>query len=76
MKIQILGSGCAKCYQLYQNAETAARELGLEFEMGKATSFQEIARMGVLTTPALAVDGKLKFAGKEGRPEEIRPLLR
>jgi len=76
MKIQILGSGCAKCNQLRENAEAAARELGLEYEIEKITDFREIARMGALVTPALAVDGKLKLVGKVAGPEEIKPLLR
>ncbi len=75
MKIQILGSGCAKCNQLRENAEAAARELGLDYEIEKITDFREIARMGALVTPALAIDGKLKLVGKVAGPEEIKPLL-
>ncbi len=75
MKIQILGSGCAKCNQLKENAEAAARELGLAYEIEKITDFREIARMGALVTPALAIDGKLKLVGKVDGPEEIKPLL-
>lgn len=75
MKIQILGSGCAKCNQLKENAETAARELGLAYEIEKITDFREIARMGALVTPALAIDGKLKLAGKVASPEELKPIL-
>jgi len=75
MKIQILGSGCARCNQLRENAEAAARELGLQYEIEKITNFREIARMGALVTPALAVDGKLKLVGKVAGPEEIKPLL-
>ncbi|MGB9609895.1 MAG: thioredoxin family protein [Bryobacteraceae bacterium] len=75
MKIQILGSGCAKCNQLKENAEAAARELGLSYEIEKITDFREIARMGALVTPALAVDGRLKLVGRVAGPEEIKPLL-
>lgn len=75
MKIQILGSGCAKCNQLKENAEAAARGLGLEFEIEKITDFREIARMGALVTPALAIDGKLKLAGRVATPEELKPIL-
>lgn len=75
MKIQILGSGCAKCDQLRENAEAAARELGCQYEIEKITDFREIARMGALVTPALAIDGRLKLAGKVASPEEIKPLL-
>lgn len=75
MKIQILGSGCAKCGLLKENAEKAARELGLEFEIEKITDFREIARMGALVTPALAIDGKLKLVGKVASPEELKAIL-
>jgi small redox-active disulfide protein 2 len=75
VKIQILGSGCAKCNQLREHAEAAARELGVPYEIEKITDFKEIARMGALVTPALAVDGKLKLVGRVARPEEIKPLL-
>jgi small redox-active disulfide protein 2 len=76
MKIQILGSGCAKCSQLKDRAEAAARELGLEFEIEKITDFREIARMGALVTPALAIDGKLKLAGRVASSEELKAILR
>jgi small redox-active disulfide protein 2 len=76
MKIQILGTGCAKCKQLAENAEAAARELGVAYELEKVTDFADIARMGVLTTPALAVDGKVKLIGKVATPAEIRALLK
>lgn len=76
MKIQILGSGCAKCNQLKESAETAARELGVEYEIEKITDFREIARMGALVTPALAVDGRLKLVGRVAGPGEIKALLR
>lgn len=76
MKIQILGSGCAKCNQLKESAETAARELGIEYEIEKITDFKEIARMGALVTPALAIEGRLKLVGRAASPEEIKPLLK
>lgn len=75
MKIQILGTGCAKCKQLTENAETAAREMGLDYELEKVTDLAEIVKFGVMTTPALAVDGKVKLAGKVATPAEIRALL-
>lgn len=75
MRIQILGSGCAKCDQLKDNAEAAARELGVEYEIEKITDFKEIARMGALVTPALAIDGKLKLVGRVASPEELKPIL-
>lgn len=76
MKIQILGTGCAKCKQLTENAEAAARESGLPYELEKITDIKDIMRFGVLATPALAVDGKVKLVGKVATPAEIRALLR
>lgn len=76
MKIQILGTGCAKCRQLAENAEAAARGLGLEYELEKITNLNDIVKFGVLSTPALAVDGQVKLVGKVPPPEEIAALLR
>ena len=73
--IQILGTGCAKCKQLAENAEQAARELGIEYRLEKVTDLAQIMSYGVMMTPALAVDGKVKLVGKVATPEEIRPLL-
>jgi small redox-active disulfide protein 2 len=75
MKIQILGTGCAKCRQLTENAEAAAREMGLDYELEKVTDIAGIVKFGVMTTPALAVDGKVKLIGKVATPAEIRALL-
>jgi small redox-active disulfide protein 2 len=75
MKIQILGTGCAKCKQLAENAEAAAREMGLDYELEKITDIAGIVRFGVMTTPALAVDGNVKLMGKVATPAEIRALL-
>ncbi len=63
-KIQILGTGCAKCTQLYQNAELAAKELGIAYEIEKITQINDIMKFGVMITPALAIDGKVKSVGK------------
>lgn len=75
MKIQILGTGCTKCKQLTENAETAAREMGIAYELEKVTDIVEIMKFGVMATPALAVDGKVKLVGKVATPAEIRALL-
>lgn len=73
--IQILGIGCAKCQQLTANAETAAKQLGLPFDVVKITQIPEILKFGVMSTPALAVDGVLKSQGRVLAPEQIKPLL-
>jgi small redox-active disulfide protein 2 len=75
-KLQVLGTGCPKCKKLAENAETAARELGIEYELVKVTAIGEIMKFGVMMTPALAVDGVVKVVGKALSPEEIKPLLR
>lgn len=75
MKIQILGTGCAKCNQLTAATEAAANRLGLSYELEKVTDFLRFAEFGVMVTPALVVDGKLKVAGKVPAVEEIERLL-
>ncbi len=73
--IEILGGGCAKCKQLQENTETAARELGLEFQITKVSDLKEIMKRGVMTTPGLVVDGQVRSSGKLLSPEQIKALL-
>ena len=75
MKIEILGTGCAKCKKLAEVAELAARELGEPFELVKVTELRQIAGYGVLVTPALVVDGAVKLAGKVPTLAEAKELL-
>lgn len=74
-KIQILGTGCPKCKQLAENAETAAKELGIEYEIEKVTDINEIIKLGVMMTPGLVIDGQIKASGKMASPEEIKGWL-
>jgi len=74
-KIQILGTGCPKCRALTENAEAAAKELGIEYELEKVTQINDIMKMGVMVTPALAVDGEVKLAGRVASPEDIKSML-
>ncbi len=74
-KIQILGTGCAKCEALAANAVAAADEVGIEYELVKVKDLNEIAAFGVMFTPALAVDGQVKVSGKVPEVDEIRQLL-
>jgi len=74
-KIQILGTGCPKCKKLAENAETAAKELGIEYELEKVTRINDIMKMGVMVTPALAIDGTVKVAGKVASPKDIKGML-
>lgn len=75
MKIEVLGTGCAKCEQLYANAGQAIREGRVDAELVKVTDLREIIRRGVMFTPALAVDGIVRSSGKVLTPAEIRALL-
>ena len=73
--IQILGAGCPKCKQLAANAETAAQDLGIEYELEKVTDINKIISFGVMMTPALAVDGDVKATGKVLSSDEIKAFL-
>jgi len=75
MKVQILGPGCAKCKALTANAEKAIEELGLAAEIEKVEGMADIARMGVLMTPALAVDGQVKSSGHLLSIEQVKRIL-
>jgi len=75
-KLQILGTGCTKCKKLAENAEAAAKELGIEYCIEKVTNINDIMKFGVMMTPALAVDGEVKSAGKVPDLEEIRGMLK
>lgn len=74
-KIQILGTGCPKCKKLAENAESAAKELGVAYEIEKVKDINEIMKFGVMMTPALAVDGQVKSVGKVISPDEIKKML-
>jgi len=74
-KIQILGTGCPKCRKLAENAEAAAKELGIECELVKVTDISEIMKFGVMMTPALAVDDEVKSAGKVLSTDDIKKAL-
>jgi small redox-active disulfide protein 2 len=73
--LQILGTGCPKCKKLMENAESAAKELGVEYKIEKVTDINEIMKFGVMMTPALAVDGQVKSVGKVISPDEIKKML-
>lgn len=75
MKLQILGTGCPKCKKLAETAQAAADELGLDYEIEKITDINEIMKFGVMLTPGLAVDGKVKVSGKVPSVDEIKQML-
>ena len=74
-KIQILGTGCPKCKKLAENAQTAAKESGIEYELEKVTEINEIMKFGVMFTPALVIDGRVKTAGKVPGIDEVKEML-
>jgi len=73
--IQILGMGCAKCNKLYEQAEAAAKELGVEYRMEKISDMDKIVGMGVMMTPAMAVDGVVKVSGRVPTVESLKELI-
>ncbi|HLD65555.1 MAG TPA: thioredoxin family protein [Pseudomonas sp.] len=75
MLIKILGSGCKKCITLGENTRTALANLGREAEVIKVTDFAEIAALGVMSTPALAIDGQVVSVGKVLTVGELEKLL-
>ncbi len=74
-KIQILGTGCPKCKKLAESAEQAAKDLGIAYELSKVTDINAIMGFGVMMTPALAVDGVVKVAGRVPNIEEIKKMI-
>lgn len=73
--IKILGSGCAKCNQLEAATKEALEKLGMDTTIDHVTDFSQIASFGVMTTPALVVDGKVVALGKVLKTEEVMKLL-
>lgn len=74
-KIEILGTGCAKCNKLEELSKKAADELGLEYELKKVKDIKEIMEHGVMVTPALVVDGEVKTAGKLPSVDELKKII-
>ena len=75
MKIEILGSGCAKCQALTENVKKAVAEKGLFAQIEKVEDFQKIMDYGVINTPGLVIDGEVKSTGKLLNSEEIKALF-
>lgn len=76
MVIKILGTGCANCSKLEENAKQAVKELGIEAEVVKVDNIKDIMAYGVMRTPALVVNEKVKIMGKVATPEEIKKYLK
>lgn len=75
MKIEVLGSGCAKCKTLYENTMKALEESGKSADVVKVEDISSIMKYGVMATPALVIDGKVKFSGKLASVAEIMGML-
>mgnify|MGYP000860820506 CR=1 FL=1 len=76
MKIEVMGTGCAKCKSLLKNVQKAVEESGTEAEIIKVDSIQEIMDRGVMMTPALYIDGKSVLTGRTATVEEIKRMLK
>lgn len=74
--VKVLGSGCAKCNQLEAAARAALEQLGMDTSIDHVTDFDEIASYGVMSTPALVVDGKVVSYGKVLKAEEVTAILK
>lgn len=75
MKVQILGTGCPRCKKLEANARKAIEELGIDAEIEKVQDIKEITKFGVMMTPALAIDGKVKSTGEIAPVKKIKKWL-
>jgi small redox-active disulfide protein 2 len=73
--IQILGTGCPKCKKLFTNVQKAVALKGGDYTVVKVEDINEIIAFGVMSTPALAVDGQVKFFGKVLSPDDIVSLI-
>jgi small redox-active disulfide protein 2 len=76
MKIEILGTGCPKCKKLFENAQEAVKNLGTGADVVKVEDMQQIINAGIMITPAIAVDGEVKSAGKVLSVDEIKKIIR
>ena len=74
-KIQVLGPGCQKCQVLYQHVEQAVKELGLECELEKVADISAIVAYGILSTPALVVNGEVKVVGRVPSVQQLKEVL-
>lgn len=76
MKIKILGQGCAKCKQLYEDVTKVVQELQVQAEIVKVENIKEIVSYGVMRTPALVINEEVKVAGKIPSATELAALIK
>ena len=75
MEIKVIGTGCEKCGKLYENTLEAVKVSGVEADIQRVEDLLDIVRLGVMSSPALMIDGKLAIAGRIAKVDEIRRLL-
>ena len=75
MTIQVLGPGCSRCHALHQTTLAAVEQLGWDTHVEKCHDYLEMARLGVIGTPALALDGRVVMSGSVPSVDEVRALL-
>ena len=75
MRIEILGSGCARCHGLKDSVRKALEKLGRDAEVVDVTDMQQIMAYGVMAVPALVIDGKVMLAGRVLSPEEAKKAI-
>ncbi len=75
LRVEVLGSGCTKCNQLEANTRTALAQLGIDAQIGHVTDFAQIAAYGVMSTPALVINGTVVSTGRVLTVEEAAELL-
>lgn len=75
MKIQVLGSGCHTCKRLYTNVQSAVKELGLNVEVEYSTDIAEIMKLGVMSSPVFAIDGKVVASGRVPNNDELKKMI-
>lgn len=76
MIIKILGTGCPKCKKLEEEARRAVEEAGIDAQVVKVSDIDAIMEMGVMMTPALAIDDEVKVAGRVASKDEILKLIK
>ena len=76
MEITVVGTGCAKCNKLEEITREAVNELNIKAEIKKMTNIKEIAQTGILLTPGLIINGKIKLAGKVPSKEEVKKIIK
>ncbi len=73
--IEILGPGCGRCQETHRIVNEVVQAAGLDCNVQKITAIERMTDLGVLATPAIAFDGKVVFAGRIPKPEDVRKLL-